>query len=188
VKLGAIDESLRICQETRPLKHGAPPPLDKLLPDYLLFFFSCLASFFSLAVFCGFFFSAFFVSSDLDMWLPSLVQATRFYNKIIYRHQIQISSLMTMFDKKIRTPRGYPLFAALFARLFELCQVLFPHNSLFRWKSFLLISSISGQRFHVSSYQAVRHGKRTAPVPMMSEYAGKRWKARRNSGLIPTGA
>ena len=73
-KLGAIDESLRICQETRPLTHGAPPPVDKLLPGYLFFFFSCLASFFSLAVFCGFFFLAFFISSDLDMWLPSLVQ------------------------------------------------------------------------------------------------------------------
>jgi hypothetical protein len=59
-------------------KHGAPPPVDKLLPGYLFFFFSCLASFFSLAVFCGFFFPVFFVSSDLDMWLPSLVQAQDF--------------------------------------------------------------------------------------------------------------
>jgi hypothetical protein len=56
----------------------APAPVDKLLPGYLFFFFSCLASFFSLAVFCGFFFSAFFESSDLDMWLPSVVQAQNF--------------------------------------------------------------------------------------------------------------
>jgi hypothetical protein len=38
-----------------------------LLPAYLFLFFSCLASFFSLAVFCGFFFSVFFLSIDLDM-------------------------------------------------------------------------------------------------------------------------
>jgi hypothetical protein len=77
-KLGAIDESLRVCQKTRPLTHGAPPAVDKLLPGYRFFFFSCLASFFSLAVFCGFFFSAFFVSSDLDMWFPSHVQPQDF--------------------------------------------------------------------------------------------------------------
>jgi hypothetical protein len=47
--------------------------VDKLLPGYFFFFFSCLASFFSLAVFCGFFFSDFLASSDLDMGLPSLV-------------------------------------------------------------------------------------------------------------------
>jgi hypothetical protein len=40
---------------------------------YLFFFFSCLASFFSFAVFCGFFLTAFFLSSDFDMQLPSLV-------------------------------------------------------------------------------------------------------------------
>jgi hypothetical protein len=58
--------------------HGAPPPVDNLLPSYLFFFFSRLASFFSLADFSGFFFSVFFVSCDLDMWLPSLVQVQDF--------------------------------------------------------------------------------------------------------------
>jgi hypothetical protein len=58
--------------------HGALPPVDKLLPGYLFFFFSCLASFFSLADFCGFFFSVFFVSCALDMWLPSFVQVKDF--------------------------------------------------------------------------------------------------------------
>ena len=77
-QLGAIDESLGICQKTGPLTPGAPPAVDKLLPGYLFFFFSRLASFFSLAVFCGFFFSAFFVSSDLDMWFPPLVQPQDF--------------------------------------------------------------------------------------------------------------
>jgi len=77
-KLGVMDESLKRCQEKRPLKHGAPQLVDKQvykqLPGYLFFFFSCLASFFSLAVFSGFFFSVFFASSDLDNWFSSLMQ------------------------------------------------------------------------------------------------------------------
>jgi hypothetical protein len=78
---GRLDRSrptLGTYQETKPLMNGGPPPVDKLLPGYLFFFFSCLASFFSLAVFCGFFFWVFFVSCDLDMWLPSLVQVEDF--------------------------------------------------------------------------------------------------------------
>jgi hypothetical protein len=77
-KLGAIGESLRICQKTKPLTRGVRTLIDKLLPGYLFFFFSCLASLFSLAVLCGFFFWAFFVSSDLDIWLPFLVHPQDF--------------------------------------------------------------------------------------------------------------
>lgn len=49
------------------------PKIEKPYPSILeflnsyLFFFSFLASFFSLAVFNGFFFNAFFVSCDLDI-------------------------------------------------------------------------------------------------------------------------
>ena len=43
-------------------------------PDYLFFFFSFLAAFFSFIVFSGFFFSFFFESMPLDMMhSPSLV-------------------------------------------------------------------------------------------------------------------
>jgi hypothetical protein len=75
---GAIDKSLRTSQEPKPPMHGAPPPVDKLFRGYPFFFFSCLASFFSLADLCGFFFSDFLVSCDLDMRFPSLVQVRDF--------------------------------------------------------------------------------------------------------------
>ena len=57
--------------------------------DYLFFFFSCFASFFSLAVFCGFFFSDFLVSIDLDMSFSSRAQANNLVKNIIYGHRIQ---------------------------------------------------------------------------------------------------
>jgi len=92
------------------LKHGTPAPLDKLLPSYLFFFFSCLASFFSLAVFCGFFFSAFFVSFDLVMWLPSLMQAQDF---------TLISSITTTCEQSARSA---------FIGLFNLWTISQPLN------------------------------------------------------------
>jgi hypothetical protein len=104
---GAMDESLRMRQATKPLTHDAPPPVDKLLPGYRFFFFSCLASFFSLAVFCGFFLSAFFVSSDLDMCFPFFCKF-KFYNNIIYHCHLQTTSQMTTFEKN-RTLRRQPL-------------------------------------------------------------------------------
>ena len=78
------------------------------LPGYLFFFFSFLASFFSLAVFCGFFFAAFFVSCDLDMWSTSLMKGQYLIIDIIYHHQIQITSLMATFEKD-RNPEGETL-------------------------------------------------------------------------------
>lgn len=68
---------VRVSEDTRPARGTrqgdfTPAQAGERLMSYLLFFFSSFASFFSLAVFWGFFFSSFFVSRLFTMGASSL--------------------------------------------------------------------------------------------------------------------
>ena len=59
---------------------------------------------------------------------------------------------MTTFDKKIRTPRGHPLFGSLFAKIFEVCQILFPPNDkISRSEAIGCIAFVQVSRFAADS-------------------------------------